>query len=187
MVPEYLHTWLRVRIIRRLEPQLVYTHLPKERAHEPDQVSQRQVVVRNHTLDLVELSQVSRVDGFIPEYTVDREVARGARVLGELVQHGGGDGGRVRAQNESEGFGFLPRVAITETAVFAFLVHFAHVVPVFGQRGASLVVAGRVGGHRVGDIKGVLEVTGGVLLWDEEGIKVPEAGFDEAGIVVSWC
>ncbi len=30
----------------------------------------------------------------------------------------------------------------------------------------------------VGDVEGVLEVAGRVLLGDEEGVKVPEAGFD---------
>jgi hypothetical protein len=30
-----------------------------------------------------------------------------------------------------------------------------------------------------GDVKGILEVTGGVLLWDKEGVEVPEGGFDK--------
>jgi hypothetical protein len=36
-----------------------------------------------------------------------------------------------------------------------------------------------VGVRRIGDVEGVLEVAGGVLLGDEEGVEVPEASFDE--------
>ena len=37
-----------------------------------------------------------------------------------------------------------------------------------------------VGFRWVGDEEGVLHVTGGMLLWDEKSIEVPEAGVDEA-------
>lgn len=30
-----------------------------------------------------------------------------------------------------------------------------------------------------GDVEGILEVTSGVLLWDEEGVEAPEPGFHE--------
>lgn len=93
----------------------------------------------------------------------------------------------MRAQNEPEGFGLLPRVAVAETAIFALLMDFTHIVPVFSQRGAGYVVAGRVGGHRVRDIEGVLEIAGWVLLRDVEGVEVPKAGFDEASVVFSRC
>jgi hypothetical protein len=39
----------------------------------------------------------------------------------------------------------------------------------------------RVGGSF--EVESILEVSGGVLLWDEEGVKVPETGFDES---VRW-
>jgi hypothetical protein len=33
--------------------------------------------------------------------------------------------------------------------------------------------------RRGGEIECVLEIARGVLLWDEEGVKVPEGGFDK--------
>ena len=51
------------------------------------------------------------------------------------------------------------------------------------------VCAGLVGFGRVGDEEGVLHVAGGVLLRDEEGVEVPEAGVDEAGdrsVTLAW-
>lgn len=83
------------------------------------------------------------------------------------------------AEDEAEGFVFLPWVAVAERAEFTFLVDFAHVVPVLGEGLAGLVVARLVGDGGVGDVEGVLEITGGVLLRDEKGIKVPEARFNE--------
>lgn len=165
----------------------MHTHLLEERAHESDQVPQRQIVVGNYTLNLMELSQVGRVHGFVPKHSVNGEVTCGTGVLGELVQHCGGNGSRVRAQHEPEGFGLLPRVAVAKTTIFTLLMHFTHVVPVLGQWFAGHVVAGGVGGHRVGDVKGILEVAGRMLLRDEEGVEIPEAGFDETGAMVSWC
>ena len=40
------------------------------------------------------------------------------------------------------------------------------------------IFAGFVGVGRIGDEEGVLLVAGGVLLGDEEGVEIPEAGFD---------
>jgi hypothetical protein len=85
----------------------------------------------------------------------------------------------VGAEDEAEGFVFLPWVAVAERAEFAFLVDFAHVIPVLGESLAGLVVTGLVGDGRVGNIEGVLEITGGVLLRDEKGVKIPEARFNE--------
>lgn len=105
-------------------------------------------------------------------------------------------------QDELEGFQVPEGVSIVDKAVFASLVHFCDRVPVAGVvllgralrfgdgdgavgefSGGEGVGAGFVGGGRVGDIEGVLEVTGGVLLGDEEGVEDPEAGFDVSVIV----
>ena len=42
------------------------------------------------------------------------------------------------------------------------------------------VWAWRSGFSWVGNVEGVLEISCGMLLWDEEGVEVPEAGIDEA-------
>ena len=39
---------------------------------------------------------------------------------------------------------------------------------------------GRVGFWRIGNVKGILKVAGWMLLWDEKGVKVPEASLDVA-------
>ena len=112
------------------------------------------------------------------------------------------------AEDEPQGFFFFPRVSIARRAEGAVLVHGADGVPVgfvVGLGGMFLgfvgggrderarflfhglhegvvvrVVARWVGARGVGDIEGILQVAGGVLLRDEEGVEVPEAGFDEA-------
>lgn len=35
-----------------------------------------------------------------------------------------------------------------------------------------------VGSRRVCNVEGVLQITGGMLLWHEKGVEIPEAGFD---------
>lgn len=37
------------------------------------------------------------------------------------------------------------------------------------------------GGGGVGEVEGVLDFAGGVLLGDEEGVEAPETGLDEGG------
>ena len=89
MVPEDLHTGFSVGVVGRLEAQLVDTHLGEEDFHESDQSAQRESEVCNHTLDLVEFSQVGCVNGLVAEDTIDGEEACRARVGGEFVQHVG--------------------------------------------------------------------------------------------------
>ena len=68
--------------------------------------AQRQVVISNDAFDLVELGQVRRVDTFVAEHSVDREITRrrwpavGSLPRRQLVQHLGADCRRVCPQHQ---------------------------------------------------------------------------------------
>lgn len=64
------------------------------------------------------------VHGFVSEDSVDGEVLAGSEglVLGEAVEHLGGDGGGVRAQEILRGFLALEDAAVADAAVAAALV-----------------------------------------------------------------
>ena len=44
-----------------------------------------------------------------------------------------------------------------------------------------IVFRWREGSRRVGKVEGILDFTRGVLLWDEQGVEAPKAGFNEGG------
>ena len=121
------------------------------------------------------------------------------------MQDIGGNSGCVGAQDEFCGFGIVVGVAVADGAESSVLVYFADVVVVLlvvkrrrGGRGQAGIVefcvlfqgfhggvgdgvgTGEVGGDRIGDVEGVLKITGGVLLGDEESVKVPETSVDES-------
>lgn len=171
MPGEDLHGGLGVRVVRGLESQTGDTHSLEELLHELDQVAQGDVVVGQDTFDLVELGKMGGVDGLVTEHTVDGEQSGGLGVLGERVQHSGGDGGGVRSQDEFLALFGLPVVAVADGAELTLLVDGLDVVHVG-------FVLGQVCGERVLDVEGVLQVTGRVLLWDVQGVEVPEACFD---------
>lgn len=68
--------------------------------------AQRQVVISNDAFDLVKLGQVRRVDTFVAEHPVDREITRrrwpavGPLPRRQLVQHLGADCRRVCPQHQ---------------------------------------------------------------------------------------
>src|SRR5690606_17858723 len=68
---ENLHRRLSVRVVRGLEAQVVYAHLGEEGAHEANQIAKREIPVGNNALNLVELSEMGGVNGFVAEDTVD--------------------------------------------------------------------------------------------------------------------
>ena len=100
-----------VRIVRRLEPQVLYPHLLEERLHESypvgfpsvtqftwkyrshtNEVSERQPVICNDAFDLVEFGQMGRIGSLIPEHAVDAEHLdrlEPSRSIGKLIQQGG--------------------------------------------------------------------------------------------------
>lgn len=117
------------------------------------------------------------------------------------------------AEDETASFGIGKGVAVADAAKGTFLVNATHVVVVgsvveFGRvklglgggviqdgvgfHGVHCCISGRIGTGgigvgRVGDVKGVLEVTSRMLLGDEESVEVPEAAVDvSAEGVVRW-
>lgn len=81
-----------------------------------NQVGKGQVPVRNDSLDLVELGKMCRVDRLVPEDTVDTEELgrlESSRLVGDFVEHGGGDGGGVRAEDEAGGLFLREGVAVS--------------------------------------------------------------------------
>ena len=91
-----------------------------------DEIREGEVVVRDDTLDLVELGEVGRVDGFVPENAVDTEQLRGLEPSGlvrDLVQHRCRHRGRVRAQDEARGLLLGERVPVASRAKATLLVH----------------------------------------------------------------
>merc|ERR1719362_322358 len=66
-----LHTGLCVGIVGGLETKLFNAKLFEELVKHPNQVSQDQVSVSYHPLDLVELCKVGGIKGFVPEDPID--------------------------------------------------------------------------------------------------------------------
>lgn len=204
---EDFHAGLGVRVIRGFEAQVFDSHVAEEVFEEALEAAEGEAKVGDDAFDLVEFSEVGCVDGFVAEDAVDGEVAGGAGVGGEAVEGPGGYRGGVRAEDEAEGFGGGPGVAVAYGAKGAVLVDFLDIVPVLlevaGFGGALFALGGgeeafRAGFHEVhggfiGDVEagfvgfggirdeeGILHVTSGMLLRDEEGIEVPEASVDVA-------
>lgn len=66
---------LGVRVVRRLETQLVHAQLFEELAQGSHQIAQGEPPVSDEALDLVELRQMSCVQRLVSEHTVDAEVS----------------------------------------------------------------------------------------------------------------
>lgn len=79
----------------------------------------------------------------------------------------------MRSEEELVRLGVGPGRAVAGGAVAAVDVH--------GRDAFVVVFWGREGDGGVGEVEGVLDFAGGVLLRDEEGVEAPEAGFDEGG------
>ena len=122
MIGEDFERRFRIWIISRFEPQIADAHFFEEDFHEADETAQREVVVCDDAFDLVEFGEVGGVYGFVAEDAVDGEVACRVGIVGEVVEHGGGDGGGVGAEKEAAGFGGGEGVAVAEGGEGAVLV-----------------------------------------------------------------
>ena len=80
---------------------VTFTHLCEELVEYPHEVTKGQIIVCNHALYLVELSQVSCIQSFIPKHPVDGEILdrRELFLLTELIEHAGTDGSGVSAKD----------------------------------------------------------------------------------------
>lgn len=56
MITEDFHAWLRVRIVSRLEAELLHAQLAEELVQNAHQVTQVKAAISHQPLDLVELS-----------------------------------------------------------------------------------------------------------------------------------
>ena len=81
MVTKYLETGLGVWIESGLVLQLGDTDFLVKLLHDTQQVAQTDVSVSDNTLDLVELSQVCRIQSLISEDSINREVLHGFELL----------------------------------------------------------------------------------------------------------
>ena len=62
---------LGVRVIGRLKLEILNSDPVKEGLHDAQEMFQADVLVNNHAFDLVELGQVSCVEGFVAEHAID--------------------------------------------------------------------------------------------------------------------
>lgn len=85
---EDFHGRLGVRIVGRLQPDLLDSNLLVEFGKDADEVVQAQVSVDHKTLDLMEFCEVSVVEGLVAEDSIDREELSWSEwlLLGDLFQ-----------------------------------------------------------------------------------------------------
>lgn len=163
LVPgEDLHGRLGVRVVGGLEAEVGVAGPCEELLHKADEVAEGDVVVGDDALDLVELCQVGGVGGLVTEDAVDGEHLCGleaAGLVGNLVEHVGGDGGGVGAKEQLLALGVREGRAVADRAVAADLVRLLDALKV---RGVGLQSA-----HGVLDVERVLQLAGGVLLRHE--------------------
>lgn len=71
MKAKYFHAWFCVRIIGGFEAQFVDTHFAVEYFHETNEAAKSEAVIGYDALDLVELCQMSGIDGLVAKNSID--------------------------------------------------------------------------------------------------------------------
>ena len=168
MEPEYFQAWFGVGVISGLILQLGNAYLCIEDGHQAQQVTQTYVPISNDSFDLMELSQMGGVQGFISKDSVNGEVFHGFEflLLGKQVEHLGADCSGVGSQEVLLGFLHTPFVLIADRSVAALLMDFLD---------SLTVVSGEIFAlSRILQEEGIMHVSGWVTLRLEECIKVPE-------------
>ena len=90
------------------------TQSTEELVEHANEVTEVEVLVSHHTLNLVELSKVGGIQGLIAKHPVNGEVFGGSEsLLSELVEHAGTDGCCVRAHNVLLSLLQLPVILVT--------------------------------------------------------------------------
>ena len=168
MESEDLQTGLRVRVVGGLVAELLDADFGEEGFHEAKQVVQTNATIDDDTLNLMELSQMGRIQSLVTEDTVDGEVLHWLELLllSLQVEHLGADSSGMRPEDVLHGLLFAPAGAVPERTWQAILVGASHTLTVlFGDA---------VAGDRSLAEESVLQVTGGMALRLEKRVEVPE-------------
>ena len=172
VVAEDLHARLCVRVVGRLELQLVHAELLEELLDGAHQIAQRHVKAGHHTFDLEELRKMRGVQRLVTEHLVDAEQLHRLEhagppvLLGGFVEHLRAAGGRVRSQYVLLRLAQSPFGLVALRAVAAGAVHLADRRAVVLRD--VLAFAGRANEERV------LCLARRVLLRHEQRVEVPE-------------
>ena len=124
----------------------------------------------------MKLGQMRCINSLIPENPINAEHPRRLEApwpVRQLIQHLRTRGRGMRPQHQLTALLLRPRVPVPDTPEIALLVDLADPFKVVRVRRRGLCVGGG------GEVECVLQVAGGMLLWDKEGIEVPEGGFDK--------
>lgn len=124
------------------------------------------------TLDLVEFRQVSRIQCFISEDSVNWEkFHRPEPFLGHFIEHTGTDGRGMCSEDVGLGFVEGPVVSPTDRLVVTLLMHLLDSLPVLWQFDFWLFWFWQK--------ESIVGVSGRVLLGLEKCVKIPERGLNE--------
>lgn len=107
-------------------------------AAQTDQVCQRQIAICDNSLNLVELGKMGRIHRFVTEHPINTEHLgwlESARLVRDLVQHRGRDGGGVRAEHQTRRLLSGEGVAVARRAVASRLVDLLYALVVVGREG----------------------------------------------------
>lgn len=179
MVNENFHGRLGVRVIRRFEFQSGDPDFREEIPDKALQVRKTQVLSNNQSFHLVELSEMSCIQGLVSEHSVNREQFGRSEnsgffvLVSDLLEISRAYSGCVGSEDISSRLFNRPVILPTigflvfslETLLVDFLHSFYVVLHFLGIVGAEF---------RFGEEEGVVGISCWVLLRLEERVEVPE-------------
>lgn len=114
-ITENFHWWLSVRVVGRLKPDLFDTDFLVEFCQNADQMVETQVSVNDESFDLMEFCQVSVVQSFISEDSINwEELSWSERLFfSNLFQDSWWNSGGVGSQKVLVGFLRVPLIIVT--------------------------------------------------------------------------
>ena len=181
MIPEYLHRWLSIGIIRRLELDISDPNFIEESLNEELQLRQSQSMTNDHSLDLMKLGQMSRVESLIPEDSINREElprskdSRPEKLLSNLVEIPGRDGSRMSPENILGGLlgrpVVVPSLRLEIDVLIPSLMHLLYSLFVLDHLWRD-----QLRGGWIRQEESVMGVSCGMLLGLEEGVEIEEGG-----------
>jgi hypothetical protein len=170
---EDLHAWLRVRVVGRLETQLLDATLLEELFNNSHHVAKCQFVVSDESFNLMELCKVGCIQRLVAEHSIDGEILGRLEhlLLRELVEHSGGDAGCVGSHDVLCRFLLLPIILVPLRSVSADRVDSFDAFQVIHR---ELVRLGRIG-----DKERVVSIARRMLLRLEKRVEIPETALDK--------